>query len=52
MQFNWEIKTATNIIFAKGGVSCSKDSFEFKQILVFQIKFCSKSPALRIATKR
>ena len=36
----------------KGGVSCSKDSFVVNESSVFQIKFCGKSPALRVAAKR
>ena len=36
----------------QGGVSCSKDSLVVNQTLVFQIKFCGKSPALRVAAKR
>jgi hypothetical protein len=50
---------ATNSTYPKGGVSCSKDSFPAKagQVVVngtsvFQIKFCGKSPALRVAAKR
>ncbi|MBK9299764.1 MAG: hypothetical protein IPN14_03895 [Bacteroidetes bacterium] len=43
---------APNSTYPKGGVSCSKDSFVVKQTLVFQIKFCGKSPALRVAAKR
>jgi hypothetical protein len=43
---------ATNSTYPKGGVSCSKDSFVVKQTFVFQIKFCGKSPALRVAAKR
>jgi hypothetical protein len=43
---------ATNSTYPKGGVSCSKDSFVVNQTLVFQIKFCGKSPALRVAAKR
>ena len=31
---------------------CSKVSFVVNQTLVFQIKFCGKSPALRVAAKR
>ncbi len=53
------MKTATtertpagNSTYPKGGVSCSKDSFVVNQTLVFQIKFCGKSPALRVAAKR
>jgi hypothetical protein len=43
---------AGNSTYPKGGVSCSKDSFVVNQTLVFQIKFCGKSPALRVAAKR
>jgi hypothetical protein len=43
---------AANSTYPKGGISCSKDSFVFNQTLVFQIKFCGKSPALRVAAKR
>jgi hypothetical protein len=46
------IKAADNNTYPKGGVSCSKDSFAVNQALVFQIKFCGKSPALRLAAKR
>jgi hypothetical protein len=45
-------KTTHNSTYPKGGVSCSKDSFVVNQTLVFQIKFCGKNPALRVATKR
>ena len=50
----WTIKEArtANSSYPKGGVSCSKDSFVVNQTLVFQIKFCGKSPALRVAAKR
>ncbi len=41
-----------NSTYPKGGFSCSKDSFVVKQTLAFQIKFCSKSPALRVAANR
>jgi hypothetical protein len=41
-----------NSTYPKGGVSCSKDSFVVIGTLVFQIKFCGKSPALRVAAKR
>ncbi len=47
-----KIKTAYNSTYPKGGVSCSKDSFVVNETLVFQIKFCGKSPALRVAAKR
>ena len=46
------ISTAGNSTYPKGGVSFSKDSFVVNQTLVFQIKFCGKSPALRVAAKR
>ena len=41
-----------NSTYPKGGVSCSKDSFVVNKTFVFQIKFCGKSPALRVAAKR
>jgi hypothetical protein len=44
--------TGGNSTYPKGGVSCSKDSFVVNQTLVFQIKFCGKSPALRVAAER
>ncbi len=47
-----ERKTAGNSTYPKGGVSCSKDSFLVNGSLVFQIKFCGKSPALRVAANR
>ena len=45
-------KTPYSSTYPKGGVSCYKDSFVVNQTLVFQIKFCGKSPALRVAAKR
>jgi hypothetical protein len=45
-------KTAYNSTYPKGGVSCSKESFVVNGTLVFQIKFCGKSPALLVAAKR
>jgi hypothetical protein len=45
-------KPAANSTYPKGGFSCSIDSFVFNQSSVFQIKFCGKSPALRVAAKR
>jgi hypothetical protein len=47
-----ERTTTANSTYPKGGVSCSKDSFVVNQTLVFQIKFCGKRPALRVAAKR
>jgi hypothetical protein len=44
-------RAAHNSTYPKGGVSYSKDSFVVNQTLVFQIKFCGKSPALRVAAK-
>jgi hypothetical protein len=45
-------KTTPSSIYLKGGISFSKDSFVVNQKLVFQIKFCGKSPAIRVAAKR
>jgi len=47
-----ERNTAGNSTYPKGGGSCSKVSFVVNQTLVFQIKFCGKSTALRVAAKR
>jgi hypothetical protein len=44
--------TTANSTYPKGGVTCSKDSLVVNQTLVFQIKFCGKSPALRVAANR
>lgn len=44
--------TAAKSTYPNGGFSCSKDSFVVNQTLVFQIKFCGKSPALRQAQNR
>jgi hypothetical protein len=44
--------TGYNSTYPKGGVSCSKDSFGVNGSLIFQIKFCGKIPALRVAAKR
>ena len=52
LQGRWTNTTGYNSTYPKGGVSCSKDSFVVNQTLVFQIKFCGKSPALRVAAKR
>ena len=43
---------AANSTYPQGGVSCSKDSFLVNQTLVFQIKFCGKSPAQRQSANR
>jgi len=52
LQGRWTRTTGYNSTYPKGGVSCSKDSFVVNQTLVLQIKFCCKSPALRVAAKR
>ena len=39
--------TTANSTFAIGGVPCSNYSFVVNQTLVFQIKFCGKSPAVK-----
>jgi hypothetical protein len=44
--------TPYNSTYPKGGVLFSKDCFLVNESLVFQIKFCGKSPALRVAAKR
>jgi hypothetical protein len=44
-----KLNTGYNSTYPKGAVSYSKDSFVINQTLVFQIKFCGKSPALRVA---
>ena len=41
-----------NSTYPKGWVSCSKDSFVVNETLIFQLKFCGKSPAHRVAAKR
>jgi len=51
-KYIYEKATTHNSTYPKGGVSCSKDSFVVNQTLVFQIKFCGKSPALRVAANR
>jgi len=55
MHSNKQDKTegrSANSTYPKGGVSCSKDTFVVNGSLVFQIKFCGKSPALRVAANR
>jgi hypothetical protein len=41
-----------NSTYPKSGVLRSKDSLVVNQTLVFQIKFCGKSPAHRQSAKR
>jgi hypothetical protein len=45
-------RAAHNSTYPKGGVSFSKDNFVGNQTLFFKIKFCGKSPAIRVAAKR
>ena len=40
---------AANKRYVIAGVSCFADTFVVNQTLVFQIKFCGKIPALRVA---
>jgi len=47
-----ERRAADNTGLAKVAVQCSADTFVVNQTLVFQIKFCGKSPALWVAAKR
>ena len=49
---DFKIATVYNSTYPKGGVSFSKDSFVVSGSLVFQIKFCGKSPAIQVAAKR
>jgi hypothetical protein len=53
-RFNYSVdrRPACNSTYPKGGVSYSKDSLVVNKTLVFQIKFCGKSPALRVAANR
>jgi hypothetical protein len=44
--------TTANSGLAKVAVPFSADTFVGNQTLVFQIKFCGKSPALRVAANR
>ena len=45
-------RAAANSTYPKGGVSCSKDSLVVNGSSVLRMKFCGKSPALRVAAKR
>jgi len=46
-----EARTA-NSTYPKGGVSCFADTFVQAESSVLRMKFCGKSPALRVAAKR
>lgn len=52
MTTNKQKQQTANSTYPKGGVSCFKDSLVLIQTLVYQIKFCGKSPALRVAANR
>ena len=41
-----------NSTYPKGGVSCSKNTFVQAESSVLRMKFCGKSPALRVAANR
>ena len=41
-----------NSTYPKGGASCSADTFVGIKSSVLRMKFCGKSPALRVAAKR
>jgi hypothetical protein len=41
-----------NSTYPKGGVSCFADTFVQAKSLVLRMKFCGKSPALRVAANR
>ncbi|MCA6416246.1 MAG: hypothetical protein IM600_18950 [Bacteroidetes bacterium] len=49
-----QINTVPNSTYPKGGVLYSKDSFMVNHPPAggFQIKFCDRSPAFRVAEKR
>jgi hypothetical protein len=47
-----EKQRTANRRLAKVSVQCSADTFVVNQTLVFQIKFCGKSPALLLAADR
>jgi len=43
---------AGNSTYPKGGVSCFADTFVQAESSVLRMKFCGKSPTLRVAAKR
>jgi len=47
-----ERKAAYNSTYPKGGVSCFAGTFVQAESSVLRMKFCGKSPALRVATNR
>jgi hypothetical protein len=52
LQARWTNITGYTAPTQKAGFRVRKDSFVVNQTLVFQIKFCGKNPALRVAAKR
>jgi len=51
-QTTTERTPACNSTYPKGGVSCFADTFVQAESSVLRMKFCGKSPALRVAAKR
>jgi len=47
-----ESRASANSTYPKGGVLCSADTFVQAESSVLRMKFCGKSPALRVAAKR
>ena len=47
-----KVAHAGNSTYPKGGVSCFADTFVQAERSVLRMKFCGKSPALRVAAKR
>ena len=47
-----EITASANSTYPKGGFSCFADSLVQTESLVLRMKFCGKSPALRVAANR
>jgi len=45
-------RASANSGLAKGGVSCSVETFVQAQTFVLRINFCAKNPALRQAANR
>jgi len=43
---------AANSTYPKGGASCFADTFVQAESSVLRMKFCGKSPALRVAANR
>ncbi len=52
LQARWTETPAANSTFAIGGVPHSADSSVVTESFVLRIKFCGKSPTLRVAANR